>query len=168
MATVDRKFAYYRNLTARQKQIYDRSDAVSNIRFLHAEHFRPHIAALEKALASEDRSNTQQTAQRFIADLCDAFRVTRVAIKVLARRPSQDWGEMHGLYEAEDGTHPVVTVWMRTAKRKQVVAFKTFLRTIIHEFMHHLDYVLLKLEDSLHTRGFYERESNLVKMLLGI
>jgi hypothetical protein len=41
------------------------------------------------------------------------------------------------------------------------VAFKTFLRTLLHEICHHLDYALLHLRDSLHTDGFYKRESSL-------
>ena len=55
---------------------------------------------------------------------------------------------------------------MRTAQRKDVVAFKTFLRTVLHEIGHHLDYELLEFEDSLHTEGFYNRESSLFHQLV--
>ena len=55
---------------------------------------------------------------------------------------------------------------MRTAARKDVVAFKTFLRTLIHELCHHLDYELYKLPETFHTEGFYKRESTLVGALL--
>jgi hypothetical protein len=55
---------------------------------------------------------------------------------------------------------------MRTAKQKRVVAFKTFLRTLLHELCHHLDYELLKLPDSFHTDGFYKRESSLFHQLV--
>jgi hypothetical protein len=54
---------------------------------------------------------------------------------------------------------------MLTAKRGQVVAFRTFLRTLLHELCHHLDYTLLHLRDSLHTQGFYQRESSLFHAL---
>ena len=56
---------------------------------------------------------------------------------------------------------------MRTAHRRQVVAFRTFLRTLLHEVCHHLDYDLLRLPDSFHTEGFYKRESSLLKQILG-
>src|SRR5439155_694108 len=59
----------------------------------------------------------------------------------------------------------LITVWMLTAKRGQVVAFRTFLRTLLHELCHHLDYTLLHLRDSLHTQGFYQRESSLFHAL---
>jgi hypothetical protein len=48
---------------------------------------------------------------------------------------------------------------MRTAQRRQVVAFKSFLRTIVHELAHHLDYELFAL-------GFYKREPTISNALL--
>jgi hypothetical protein len=48
-----------------------------------------------------------------------------------------------------------------------VVAFRTFLRTLLHEFCHHLDYTLLGLQDSFHTEGFFRRESGLFSQLVG-
>jgi len=56
---------------------------------------------------------------------------------------------------------------MRTAVNERIVAFKSFLRTILHELGHHLDYHRFALEDSLHTRGFYARESSLCGQILG-
>jgi hypothetical protein len=61
---------------------------------------------------------------------------------------------------------PVITLWMRTAQRKQVVAFRTFLRTFLHELCHHLDYELLRLPETFHTEGFYKRESSLFRQLV--
>src|SRR5262249_59706355 len=94
--------------------------------------------------------------------------VPPVRVKVLAARPHARWGELHGLYEsaARQGNAPIITLWMRTARQKRVVAFRTFLRTLLHEMGHHLDYTLLRLEDSLHTQGFYQRESHLFHQLV--
>jgi DinB superfamily len=47
-----------------------------------------------------------------------------------------------------------------------VVAFRTYLRTLLHEVGHHLDYALLRLRDSYHTEGFYKRESSLFHQLV--
>ena len=55
---------------------------------------------------------------------------------------------------------------MRTARKRQVVAFKSFLRTLCHELCHHLDYELFALEETFHTDGFYKRESSLANALL--
>jgi hypothetical protein len=51
----------------------------------------------------------------------------------------------------------LIRVWMRTAVRKEVTSFGTFLSTLSHELCHHLDYQQFGFSDSWHTRGFYER-----------
>ncbi len=61
----------------------------------------------------------------------------------------------------------MITVWMRTAERRKVVAFRSFLRTLLHEICHHLDYELFGLPESFHTEGFYKRESSLFHQLVG-
>jgi predicted metalloprotease with PDZ domain len=55
----------------------------------------------------------------------------------------------------------LIRVWMRTAVRKQVTSFGTFLSTLCHEFCHHLDSKRLGFPDSPHTRGFFERAAAL-------
>ena len=56
-------------------------------------------------------------------------------VTVLAARPHARWGELHGLYETtgRPADTPLITLWMRTARQKRVVAFRTFLRTLLHE-----------------------------------
>jgi hypothetical protein len=89
-------------------------------------------------------------------------------VKVYATRPSGDWGELHGMYLPEDeGNRAVLEVWMRTAQKQKVVAPRTFLRTVLHELCHHLDYELYKLPETFHTEGFYKRESHLLVQLAG-
>jgi hypothetical protein len=55
---------------------------------------------------------------------------------------------------------------MRTARHRRVVAFRTFLRTLLHEIGHHIDYEHLRLADSFHTEGFFRRESSLFRQLV--
>ena len=54
----------------------------------------------------------------------------------------------------------------RRVRYKRVVAFRTFLRTLLHEACHHLDYTHLGLADSFHTEGFFKRESSLFYQLV--
>ncbi len=129
-------------------------------------HFYDCVQDLARVLQTENRKKTEEVSQKLLSSLTETLGISPVRIKVLSKRPSRSWGELHGLYEfSEDGVPPTITVWMRTAQRRQVVAFKTFLRTILHELGHHLDYKLLGLEDSLHTEGFYKRESSLLHQL---
>ncbi|HKY63961.1 MAG TPA: hypothetical protein VJR29_11120 [bacterium] len=159
-------FNYYKRLNPTQKKIYQKSAGVTSIVIPGPERFRPFLDYIAKALAAGHRDYTQQGAQAFVNALTRVLNVEAVEVKVLEKRPSNARGELHGLYErGGQRPRPVITVWMRTAKRIQVVAFKTFLRTLLHEVMHHLDYTLLKLRDSFHTEGFYQRESSLLKQL---
>jgi hypothetical protein len=160
-------FAYYKRLKPRQKKIYAQSDAVSSLRLPSTELLHPVLSQMEEALALGDREKTEEKVKQFLSYLCEMLRTSKVRAKVLERRPSNRGGELHGLYEYETGRPTLITVWMRTAKRIQPVAFRTFLRTVLHEFLHHLDYHLFKFEDSFHTEGFYKRESSLIYQLLG-
>ena len=161
------RFAYYDRLSAARKRIYRQSDAIEAVGLPRNLAAGAMIARLRAALACENRAAVQDACQRLIDALVDGYKVPPIRIRVLAQRPSGDYGELHGLYEPEEGkTKARITVWMRTASRKQVVAFKTFLRTLVHELGHHLDYELFALEETFHTEGFYKRESSLANALL--
>ena len=125
------------------------------------------VVALRAALQTGRIDRVAGDARVLMAALTEQLDVPRVRVKVLAARPHDDWGELHGLYEPAQGRRwACVTVWMRTAKRQQVVAFRTFLRTLLHELCHHLDYLLYQFADSYHTEGFYQREASLFRQLM--
>src|SRR6185295_4882337 len=115
-----------------------------------------------------DERRVQVASQRLLDGFCELLHVPRLNVEVCGARPRNRYGELHGLYTPASGrqTRVRVQVWMRTAQRLQVVAFKTFLRTLLHELCHHLDYEYLKLSRSFHTEGFYRRESSLVYTVL--
>ena len=160
-------FDYYKNLTARQRRTYDRSAAIGTVPVPTPERLAPEVAAVAAGLDSGSRVATERAVQHLTAALLSLMAVAAVDVRVLAKRPSKSWGELHGLYEPADGKRRGrITVWMRTAQRKDVVAFRTFMRTLFHEIGHHLDYELLKLDDSMHTEGFYKRESNLFRQIV--
>src|SRR5213079_1570076 len=159
-------FAYYARLTRGQQAVYRKSDAITEIRLPWPSDLRPLVEALEAALRSEDRATTQEASRGLIHGLCAAMDLPPVQVEVLAARPHARWGELHGLYTNERGKPPKIQLWMRTAKQKRVVAFRTFLRTLLHEVGHHVDYTGLRLPESYHTEGFYKRESSLFHQLV--
>lgn len=161
-------FAYFKRLNRAQQAIYLRSDAITAVPLSSPEALRTRVAALAAALDGEERAATEAAAQQLVSALAGALRLPPVRVQVLAVRPHARWGELHGLYEAEprSGKAPLITLWMRTAKQRRVVAFRTFLRTLLHEVGHHLDYAGLELGDSFHTEGFYARESHLFHQLV--
>jgi len=160
-------FAYYNKLNKRQRRIYDRSDGVDSVRLAHPADLRGLVHHVASALDSGDRVETERTSRALLDALCERLEIPRARLTVRARRPHDDWGELHGLYTPAEGRRmAAIEVWMRTARRQQVVAFRTYLRTLLHELGHHLDIEMLGLEDSFHTEGFYKRESSLFKQLV--
>ena len=165
--TSSMRFAYYDRLSAARKAIYRKSDAIGAVGLPPGLSLGGDVARIRAALAAADRGALQRACQRLVDALVGGFKVPPIRVRVLAKRPSDDYGELHGLYEPEEGRAPArITVWMRTAKKVQVVAFKSFLRTLVHELAHHLDYELYLLEETFHTEGFYKRESSLANALL--
>jgi len=160
-------FAYYAKLSPARQRIYRESDAIQSLEPPAGVATGAHVARIRSNLEAGDRARVQAACQELIDALVAGYRVQKIRVKVLARRPADESGELHGLYEPDDAPNPaLITVWMRTAARKDVVAFKTFLRTLIHELCHHLDYELYKMAETFHTEGFYKRESTLVNALL--
>ena len=160
-------FDYYYRLNRAQKAVYRKSDAIERIELKNARSFADLVINLEQALADQKKRATELATAALVDAMTASLKVRPVQSRVLSARPSSDWGELHGLYEpADDGVKPRLTVWMRTARHKRVVAFRSFLRTILHEFCHHLDYELLGLADSFHTEGFFKRESSLFHQLV--
>jgi hypothetical protein len=161
------RFAYYDRLTRAQQRIYRASDEVTSLRLPDGAALFPLTRDLARALEGEDRAAVEGTTQRLHRGLTDAFGVPPCRVEVLSARPHGRWGELQGLYTtAERGRPATVQLWMRTARQRRVVAFRTFLRTLLHELCHHLDYQHLRLADSYHTEGFYKRESSLFHQLV--
>jgi hypothetical protein len=160
-------FAYYARLSAARRRIYDRSDAIEHIDLPDAAALRPLVAPLEAALKSEKRAEAERLCAALASGIVRQLKAPPLRVAVLAVRPKGDWGELHGLYLPEDEGQPAtIKLWMRTAAHKRVVAFRSFLRTLLHELCHHLDYELYKLEETFHTEGFYKRESSLFHQLV--
>lgn len=161
------RFSYYDRLSGARKKIYRRSDAIVTLGIPLGLELGETVRRIGEMLAADNRRAVQRACQELIDDLNSGYRVPPARVRILDRRPAEGDGELHGLYEPGEGRSSArITAWMRTAQRRQVVAFKTFLRTLIHELCHHLDYELFALEETFHTEGFYKRESTLVAALL--
>lgn len=159
-------FPYYDRLTAQRQAIYRRSDAIVELPPPPVASVAAAVAAIRAGLADDRRPEVAAASQALLSALVATYQVPGVDMRVLAVRPTDHDGELHGLYEPDED-RPVarITVWMRTAQRRQTVAFRSFLRTVVHEFVHHLDYELFRFPETFHTEGFYKRESSLANAL---
>lgn len=153
---------WWERLPAAQRREYERSSSIARVPLRSSPSLRTAVEAVERVLRADLREETEAAATRLVALVCRDLGVPPVAVRVEGVRPHDDGGELHGLYRTSAGTSSIV-VWMRTAKRRDVVATRTFLRTLLHEVCHHLDICLLDLPSSYHTPGFYRRESSLFR-----
>ena len=162
-------FGYYDRLSPARQRIYRKSDAIRRIEIPDVAALMPLAIAIEPVLASARRNDVEAACQALVDAIDAQLAVPAVRVRVLERRPADSGGELQGLYEPDEvtGARARISVWMRTAQRVQVVKFRTFLRTLVHEVCHHLDYEHFRLAETFHTEGFYARESALVRELLG-
>jgi hypothetical protein len=159
-------FSYYQRLSAAEQAVYRRSDEVHAIRLHNYRELRPFAEELRLALERDDPRLVRAAAARLVDGITWALHVPYATIDVLDVRPKSRREELHGLYTLSEDGRARIRVWMRTAERGRVVAFRTFLRTLLHEVCHHLDFTWLHLEPSFHTAGFYRRESSLFHQLV--
>jgi len=160
-------FPYYNRLSAANKRVYRRSDEIQEIRLADPVPLQPLARELESVLGSEDRRAIQRLCQQLADGITGQLAIPALAVEVLAVRPSDDTGELHGLYTGRSpGSRARIQLWMRTARHRRVVAFRSFLRTLLHELCHHVDFEKFELPDSFHTEGFYKRESSLFRQLV--
>ncbi len=113
---------------------------------------------LESAMKSSNIRDVRSACSIFLASASNFYEVSTCGVRVLAARPLRT--REHGTFELFGDYVPdstLIRVWMRTAVRKEVTSFGTFVSTLCHEFCHHLDFQSFGFTDSWHTRGFYER-----------
>ena len=159
-------FAYYQRLDKRDRAVYDRSDRIVRLDLPAAEGLRPIVGILAEGLTRDDRKVVEAACNRLALGITTIMKVEPLRVSVLAVRPVLRAAELHGLYTRDGREMPRIRLWMRTVAQRRVVAFRTFLRTFLHEICHHLDYTYLNMPESFHTEGFFKRESSLFYQLV--
>jgi hypothetical protein len=162
------RFSYFERLSAKDKRIYLRSDEIRSVKVPDVVALQPLVGELRVTLEAGKRIRATKAANGLVLALCKQLGAPNVRVRIHETRPSWDGGELHGLYTfAEPGEVPEIEVWMRTVAKGQIVRFRTFMRTLLHEVGHHLDATIFEMPESFHTHGFFARESSLVKQMLG-
>lgn len=161
-----RRFGYYARLSRKDQATYRTSDAIAAVPLTDVPALAILARSVEEALASGKRVRVAKAATAFIHAFLAQVGAPGLKIHVREVRPDLQDAELHGLYTFADGdSPPKLEVWMRTRALEKVVKPKTFLRTVVHELLHHLDVTIFALEDSFHTEGFFRRESSVVRAL---
>lgn len=140
-------------------QEYERSDLLADLPLPQDDRLVQAAKKIEAALQTENVAEVSRASGEFLKVAAAFYGVSRPRLQVLAARPRLVYEtgvavELFGDYHLQEKR---IRLWMRTAVRKRVTSFGTFLATLCHEFCHHLDRELLGFEHTPHTRGFYER-----------
>ena len=165
------KLAFYSRLTRAQQREYDRSDRLGELPLKPAPELARAADGLVSALAGGDIRAAGKAAQSLAEEICRRLCQKGIhprpapRIRVLKARPRLADGEFHGLYTLHEDRRCEIRIWMLTAANRQVVRPRTFLRTLLHELVHHIDMTSLDLPSSFHTIGFHARESSMLRAL---
>lgn len=156
-----------RRFSRAEKRAYQLSNALLAVEFAVTPSMRQKVEELARWLAAGDKTGVREATQEILDLLCDAAGIPRAELKLKDTAYAKFRGgravwKLYGTCD-RDGT---ITVAFRTAVRRQVFAFKTFLTTAVHEFMHHYDARRLRLAASFHTSGFYRRVRDVRDRLL--
>jgi hypothetical protein len=138
------------------------SDRIRTLDLPQDERLLPLAKSIELAMTDGITALVRRACADFLASASEFYNVHPCGIRVLASRPLRV--REHGTTELFGDYAPdsmLIRVWMRTAVRKEITSFGTFLSTLCHEFCHHLDFQRFGFPDSWHTRGFYERTAAL-------
>ena len=122
-----------------------------------------------KLIASTSAHEREVLGQQLLDNICRALKISRTRLRVSdERQPHKLRGgklayKLYGVYYCENA---VIEIANLTSIRKQVVAGKTFLDTLIHELMHHIDRKFLRIPSTPHSPGFYARIEDLKAKLM--
>jgi len=118
------------------------------------------VKMLANALRNGDNITIKQYSNNIIEELNTEYKLPALPVFTGGkRRLTRSGNQYFGVHRTRGGENKQssISVYSRTAKTQKYVAPKTFLRTLIHEFLHHFDRYKLKLSSTYHTKGFYER-----------
>ena len=112
-------------------------------------------------LHSGSKVEPRTKASQILLDyLCDKYGIPRCKVYVynMSYDPILGFTKM-GLYHNKN-----IDLW-NDCHHRVPCDIRTFINTLLHEFMHHYDYYYLKLPDSVHCKGFESRIRDLRQKL---
>lgn len=152
-----------RTRSAAAERDYHRSNLILQIDYQPSRATR----RLAQALLDINPDRREDLSVKLLNRLALELKVPRVNLNFLNKPQKHRRRNGKLMYKEYAHYHPDrgITIYNKTAVRQQYLAPKSYLDTLVHEFMHHLDYELLKLHYTYHTKGFYSRLGDLMGKL---
>lgn len=125
------------------------------------------VSLVREILCSSNHNDRQKLGESLLDELCDLSQIDIIKLEIAntnqyhKKSAGRVAMKRYGYYKPSSKTIKISNL---TAVRGKILAPKTFLDTLLHEWMHHYDTYKLKLR-SIHCRGFYERINDLKQKL---
>ncbi len=148
-----------------QDKNYEKSNKITSVDISVSDNILLYARVL---LASGEEHERQKFGDALLDELSDAAKIDIVKLKISPARQfhkksnNKIVSKQYGYYKPDAN---YIYIFNRTAARGQILAPKTFLDTLLHEWLHHYDYKKLGLARSIHSAGFYKRLRYLKEML---
>lgn len=140
---------------------YERSNSILKVTFPISKQAKKLASKLLKK--QDDENKRQILSDQLLDELADMAKIDIVKLKISkAKQYHKKYkgrvvAKQYGYYRPGS---KYIYINNRTAVRGQILAPKTFLDTLLHEWLHHYDHCKLGL-NSIHTAGFYARLKDL-------
>lgn len=143
---------------------YDYSNSITKIKMPISQEAEDLAKGLLNVLDYEERHSLSEQLLDELSDLAGIDIVEFNLVdenQVHRKRNGKIVMKRYGVYKVSS---KAITIHHRTAARGQILAAKSYLDTLLHEWLHHYDFKKLKL-NSIHSRGFYMRLNDLKSKL---
>ena len=143
---------------------YERSTKIVKIKISISDEAKKLTSLL---LQSKEEKDRQKLGDELLDELADLARINIVNLKISdskqyhKKRNGRVAMKQYGYYKPGS---KYIYISNRTAVRGQILAPKTFLDTLLHEWTHHYDHEKLGL-NSIHSAGFYARLKDIKEKL---
>src|SRR5215471_3425676 len=118
----------------KNRSLFTESDRVNTLGLPTDDRLRRIATAIEVAIKIGKTPGVLALSREFLDTGADFYQVKHCRpLRVKERSTLELFGDYHP-------DTILIRVWMKTAVRKEVTSFGTFLSTLCHEFCHHLDF----------------------------
>lgn len=125
------------------------------------------ITLTQNLLQITDTKNRHDLSEQLLDELNNLAKIDVVKFiliddnQIHKKRNNKIIMKRYGSYQPNN---KIISIHNRTAVRGQVLAPKSYVDTLLHEWLHHYDFKKLKI-NSIHSQGFYLRLNDLKNKL---
>lgn len=119
------------------------------------------VMKLDLAFSRDDKGSINVMANEISDLLCDHYNVSRVKVWTDGKIQPTMRGTRHGVHRTRDmstdSMRGSISVFSRAENGNDLVKSSDFVKTLVHEWMHHWDRFAHKIIHEYHTSGFHKR-----------